>query len=723
MGCMLFIRLNLLVCFQRLCHFTKTKMPYLHFMKRVYTILILLLFGINAFGQVDPENISIVRDEWGIPHIYTQTDAEAAYAIAWVQAEDNFKMLQQILLFGRGELGTVLGKKGAQADFFAGLLGMDELVDSLMAKDVSPAFKTYLEGFCQGLNDFAKKYPEEVIGKNLFPVYPKDVLVTYPLKIADFIGLSKIVGDIIEGKKWDEESSKVNFVKKGSNAFAFQQKMTKNGKTYLVGNPHVALEGPESFYELQVNSEEGIQFHGALFPGAVTPQVGTTPNLGWSHTNNYYDHTDVYLLKMHPTKKGFYEFDGEWLSLVEKELKLRVKTKAGIISVKRTVYRSVYGPTIESKDGNFFAVRMAPILGIKSAEQWYKMVKAQNLVEFKEALQFNGLPYFNITYADKSDNVFYIFNGLFPERKAGYDWTGLLPGNTSETLWTTYVPFNKRPQIENPACGFVYNVNHSPFKCTGPSNWLNPDDYDPNVNYNGLTDDLPRSLRFREIYQEGTKLSMEQLKAIKYDVTLPKTDPTTAAIRQLRNTTIDDKYQVMVDTLLAWNYKANPMSSAPTIAYLYFEGLKKNDWDLRKRTEEVPEEKVKQALKFAYNHLMKYFGTIDVPYSDFAVFKRGEKVIHAYGIRGTLGARWGKLSEKDGKFYATGGDNFMFFAQYDETGLVTLETIVPNGSSNETDSEYYNNQLELYGAKKTKVMSFDENIVKKNASRIYSPLD
>lgn len=179
-------------------------------MKIFYASIIWLLTVCPIFGQVNPENINIIRDEWGVPHIYTQTDAEAAYAIAWVQSEDNFKMLQQIMLFGRGDLGAVLGKKGAEADFFAGLVGMDEVVDSLMETDVSPEFLLYLQGFCQGMNDFAKKYPQEVISKNLFPVSPQDVLITYSLKIADFIGLSDIVADIVKGEKWDKESAKVN---------------------------------------------------------------------------------------------------------------------------------------------------------------------------------------------------------------------------------------------------------------------------------------------------------------------------------------------------------------------------------------------------------------------------------------------------------------------------------------------------------------------------------
>lgn len=696
-------------------------------MKHQLLLFVFFLFGTTLTAQVNPENITIARDQWGVPHIYTKTDAEAAYGIAWVQAEDNFKIIQTSLMLAREILGESLGKEGAAADFYAGLLGMDHLVDSLITKDVSPEFMTYLEGFCQGVNDYGAKHSDELLNPNLLPVKPADILASYPIKIADFIGLSKIVKQVVKGEKWDEEAQKINFVEKGSNAFAFKKKMTKNDRTYLVGNPHVALEGQEGFYEIQVTSEEGMNFHGALFPGAVGPQLGTNQNLGWSHTNNYYDYTDVYLLKMHPTKKDYYEFDGEWLPLEKEELKLKAKIKGLPFTpkAKRMVYRSKYGPTLKSKNGNYFSFRMSTILGIRAAEQWYKMIKANNLAEFEEALKFDGLPYFNITYADKEDNVFYLFNGLIPERNDGYDWLNLLPGNTSETLWTDYIPFDERPRITNPDCGFVYNVNHNPFKCTCKESWLNAADFDKNASYDKVIDDLPRSLRFREIYKDGTPLSMEELKAIKYDITLPYDHPATAALRQLKDEKIPEKYQSIVKHLTEWDYKATPESPAPTLVVLFYEGLKQNDWDLRKETAKVPSEKIPLALAFVAKHMKKHFGTIEVPYKNFAVFKRkkgkNNKVLPVYGMRGNLGARWGEFSKKDGKFYATGGDTYMFFAQYDESGLVELETIVPYGNVNIPGDKHFDDQMELYATMKAKKMTFNKEEVMKNAERIYSP--
>ena len=164
-----------------------------------------------------------------------------------------------------------------------------------------------------------------------------------------------------------------------------------------------------------------MNFHGAMFPGSVSPQIGTNPNLGWTHTNNYYDHTDVFLLKMHPTEELKYEFDGKWETLEKEDTKLTVKLKAipFPLKVKRATYWSKYGRVVESEGGKFFAVRIPQIFAIKAPEQWYRMNKASNFEEFQEALKWDGLPYFNITYADKDDNIMYLFNGHFPQAESG----------------------------------------------------------------------------------------------------------------------------------------------------------------------------------------------------------------------------------------------------------------------------------------------------------------
>ncbi len=686
------------------------------------TCLAFLLSIVHLNAQkINPENIDIVRDKWGIPHIYAPTNPEVAYGVAWVQGEDDFQTMQQTLMFAKGLLGKKYGPAGAAGDYFSKLLKVEELVEARMDEDVSPEFMAYLEGFCQGVNDYAAAHPKEQLSKELFPVTPKDVLVTYPAKISEFMGLGSTVNSILNGSYYDRASKAVKFDQKGSNSFAFRKSKTEDGKTYLICNPHVELTGPEAFYEIHVVSEEGLNFHGAMFPGSVSPQVGTNKHLGWTHTNNYYDKTDVFLLKMHPTEKNKYEFDGEWLELEEKTIKLKVKVKPlpFPITVKRKAYYSKYGPTLKSKEGNFFSFRMATYQSIKTPEQWYRMNLATDLESFQEALAMNGLPYFNITYADKDNNIMYLFNGFFPEREPGYNWLGIVPGNTSNTLWDTYVPLEKRPQIFNPDCGYVFNVNHNPFKCTCKNEWLNRMQYDTLVGYD-YYDDNNRSYRFREIYQDGTKVSMESLKAIKYDAGLAQNSFNGKLARQIIDMSQTSDNELLVP-FKNWDLTFAQDETAPTIFHLILIYFDRNPVSFEKGTAKVPLGPLYKAFAFAKSHLLDYFKTVSVPYREFARIKRGNKELPVFGGQGALAARWGFLSSKNGKFYARGGDQFMMFIKYGPDGPESIESIVPFGASTNPNSPHYNDQTELYTAKKTKPLTFDKEAIYKNAEKIYHP--
>ena len=691
------------------------------------TLILSFLFCLISYlasnaQTINPEKIDIVRDKWGVPHIYAATNPEVAYGLAWAQAEDNFTTIQQTLMFAKGLLGKKYGPGGAAGDFFAKLIQVEELVEERIDKDISPEFMKYLEGFCEGINAYAVAHPKKVLTKDLFPVTPKDVLVSYPAKISEFMGLGRTVSLILNGTYYDRIAGEMDFSMRGSNSFAFRKAKTEDGFTYLISNPHVQISGPEAFYEVHVVSEEGLNFHGAMFPGSVSPQVGTNQHLGWTHTNNYYDNTDVFLLKMHPTEKNKYEYNGEWLELEERDIKLKAKVKPipFPLGAKRKVYYSKYGPTLKSKDGNFFAIRMATYMSIRAPEQWYKMNLATDLESFKKALEMDGLPYFNITYADKDDNIMYLFNGHFPQRNPGFNWSKVVPGNSSEALWTEFVPLEKRPKIFNPSCGYVYNVNHNPFKCTCQNEWLDRIKYDTLVGYDKY-DDNNRSYRFREIYQDGDKVSMESLKEIKYDVGIAQKTDLGKMAKQIIQMSQNSNNELLTP-FKNWDLQFDLEEVAPTIFHLMVIYLQRNPADFGKSSEAVPEAGLYKAFAFAKSHLEEHFGKIQVPYKEFARFKRGNKDLPIYGGLGALAARWGSLSKDNGRYYAGGGDNFMMFIKYGPNGVENFESIVPFGSSSNPESPHYNNQMELYTEKGAKKLTFDKKLIYENAEKVYHPM-
>jgi acyl-homoserine-lactone acylase len=240
------------------------------------------------FAQINPDDITIIRDQWGVPHVYAKTDAQVAYGLAWASAEDDFETIQETLLPIRGGLGAVKGVEGAVLDFAAHLIEVNEIVDERYEAEISPKFKEILKAYAQGMNDFAEKYPKEILSKKMFPINGQDVIKGYTLALTLLSGLPGDLQKVVSGKMEALE----NRTPMGSNAFAVNSNKTKDGQTYLAINPHQPLEGPYSWYEAHLVSEEGMNVLGATLLGGMHVTVGANENLAWTHTVNHADFSE-----------------------------------------------------------------------------------------------------------------------------------------------------------------------------------------------------------------------------------------------------------------------------------------------------------------------------------------------------------------------------------------------------------------------------------------------
>ncbi len=282
--------------------------------------LLLLCFFLNSFlveaqSTINPQNIEIVRDSFGVPHIFAPTDAEVAYGLAWATLEDDPKTTQFLLNAAQKYSGRTMGVDGAAIDYAAYLLQLDRVVEERYKKDVSPEFKKILEAYAEGANAYAKKHPEDVILKKAFPLTPKDILVGYMLGQSLMVGIDGVLKAINDNEILDRDEERLDTLGTGSNSFAFNSNKTKSGEVFLAINSHQPLEGILSWYEVHLHSDEGWNIVGGLFHGAVSIFHGTNENLGWAHTSNGFDKIDVFQLEMHPSKKLMYKVDGEWLKL------------------------------------------------------------------------------------------------------------------------------------------------------------------------------------------------------------------------------------------------------------------------------------------------------------------------------------------------------------------------------------------------------------------------
>jgi acyl-homoserine-lactone acylase len=688
----------------------------------LFSILFILIPNLFLFGQERnyKEHVTIVRDQWGVPHIYGEKDVDVAYGLAWANAEDDFQTMQENLLPSKGMLGRWKGKSGAVLDFVVQFLGSHELAASQYEKSISPEFKAYLEGYCKGFNDYAAAHPDEVKVKEALPMTPVDAIATYHYVGALITALQDQLKDVVEGK-YDTLA-----VKFASNAFAVNGLKSENGNTILVINPHVKFEGLFSWYEAHLVSNEGMNIMGALFHGGTSVFVGTNENLGWAHTWNKYDLVDTYKLKMHPTNKLQYEYDGEWKTLEVVKAKIKVKIASWLpnITVKKKYYKSVIGPTMGSKNGEFYSLRWGAMNAVQTGEQWWKMNKAQNFDQFYEILKMNALPRFNIVYADKEQNLFYIDNGIVPKRANDFEYLKVLPGNTSKAVWSEYYKTEELPQVRNPECGYVFNMNNTPFSATCDHSQIQQGIWDKHMNYR--TGDNNRSGRFMELIDEKEKVNFDDLKRIKFDNQYPKTGKFLESVNII-NTVDVEKYPDLKNMILEmrkWDKVADSESVAATYFLLsigyFFEKHHYTDEHFLDGFE-FDEVEFIESVRFAKNHLLKYFKTLQVPLKQIQVIKRGDEEYPMPGFPDALAANYAMKRKSDGKYEGFVGDTYTMIVEYDKNGIVRLETLVNFGASAHKESKHYTDQLKLWVKQETKKMTFDKEEILKNAEKVYQP--
>ena len=691
-------------------------------MKNPLICLFLFISG-SLFSQVDPGEVEIVRDSWGVPHIFARTDAGASYGLAWAHAEDDFKSIQQPLLAARSMFAQVKGKNGALLDAVAFLVDADGVVERNWETDVSPEFKQVLQGYAEGLNAYAEAHPGEVLCKGLFPVSGKTVLKGYVTSLTFLSNVHYDLVRIFEGTIVAQEDPDFT---RGSNGWAVSPRCSADGQTYLVANSHQPLEGATAWYECHLHSEEGWNFYGATFPGGVTPFVGTNPQLGWTHTTNFDDYCDTYKLTMHRKNKLQYKFDGEWLTLEKRVLKLKVKVAGMRIPVKKTFYRSKYGPTVKVKTG-YYSLRFPSNMTIQAAEQWFRMNKARNFEEFKDAVRMQGVPNQNVIYADREGNIMFLGHGLFPkDRDPNFQWDRVLPGDTSATLWEPgFYPMEDLPLVVNPPSGYVYNMNHSSMFCTGPGE--NPDPGEFPMTMGLQQKHTARSLRFIELMKDRERLSYEDLKRIKYDsqMVLPLYTRSIENLDQMR--TLDQqKYPEIADVIDALNRWDGNVEADNRQAAIFAVAVKNYIKYLREEgiadyNNTLPERVIAEGLHDAKLHLNKHFGKWEVPLGDVQKHVRGDKEYPIWGTPEAITQMWTKDYEK-GKFKSYLGDSYILFVRYPTNGdLPILESISPYGTSSKPDSPHYTDQMEYYVNKRLKSVSMDEKEIRAQAERVYHP--
>ena len=684
-------------------------------MKKIVFFLLTIGIYFKGYSQINPDHIEIIRDNFGVPHVYASTDPEVAYGFAWAQAEDHFKLIQEGYLAGNGLLGKLIGLKGAGADFLTQLIQSEETVDKYY-NTLDEKFIALSEGFAAGLNAYAKKYPEQILEKKLFPLTVKKLLRYTQLQLFISNEADKLVSGIVNNSlSWPY---KIEEDSKGSNFIAISRNRTGSDETFLAINTHQPLEGPTSWYEAHLVSEEGTNIIGAAFPGTPCILTGANEYLGWTHTVNYPDKADVYALQMHPKKKDVYLVDGKPYKLERFKAKLTLKFLGINIPIKKKFYKSIYGPTLKNKTG-VYSVRTPSTTNITAIEQWWKMNKATNFSEFYKVLEMKALPGYNIGYADRNDTIFYISNGKIPIRAEGYDWLHVVPGNTRETLWDSYYDIKDLPQVVKPASGFVYNANHSPFKSSSEADNPIAENFAKEINFE--TYDNNRSTRLLQLLEEEERIDYKRFKRIKYDHQLPTPlQYNYMDLNPLFDMKVADYPEVstLLNDIQNWDRITNPTSyGAGAYASLYYQ-LTPFYYQLGK-DRIFTKEALYEALKITKDHLKTYFNAERIQLGEFQKLVRGNKELPIYGLPDVVTAMRGQ-PYKDGKIKITHGESYIGLVRF-TPNKTYFESVISFGNSRRPESPHFTDQMELYSNFETKTMSFDRSDVMKTAKKVYAP--
>jgi len=700
-------------------------------MHKVLITAVAVLLGIICFsahqrpGSIQDEvsaatsrqyDVKILRDSWGVPHIFGTTDPDVAFGLAYAHAEDDFATLQDTLLAARGQLASVYGRKAAISDFMVHFFRVWDFVDQKYETDLSPETRAICEAYAEGTNYYASLHPGEV-RRGVLPVSGKDIVAGFVHKLPFFfrtdIVLEELMGPERKRKlsaRATAQTSSLSFPTEwgaGSNAFAVASGRSADGKTRLCSNSHQPWDGPVAWYEVHLHSERGWDMTGGLFPGSPVVFNGHNRNISWTSTNNYPDLVDVYVLDINPDNPSQYRFDGEWRDLEVRTAPIKVKLLGPISwTFKREALWSVYGPVLRRPHGTY-ALRYAGIGEIRMVEQWYRMDKAHNFDEWIEAMRMMTLPMFNYTYADKEGSIYYLYNALLPLRADGYDWTQYLPGDTSETLWTEYLPLDKLPQIKNPASGFLQNCNNTPYQTTiGPDN-PKPEDYSPTFGIEFRMTN--RAVRALELFGSDESITEEEFYEYKYDMSYSKESYAGDVIQRILAAPPSDDPVVReaVEVLRKWDLRTNTENPNAAIGALTISFKGAEGPDLMETFADIA------------HKLKKAHGRVDVPWGEVNRLRRGKVDLALGGGPDIVRAVGGKFA--DGRVTGAKGDSYVLFVTWDENSVVA-RSIVPYGTATlDENSPHYADQAPLFAELGTKPVWFNEADIRANLESEYRP--
>jgi acyl-homoserine-lactone acylase len=696
-----------------------------------------------ARWQQHAANVSILRDHWGIPHVYGKTDADAVFGLLYAQAEDDFHRIELNYINAMGRLAEVKGEAELYRDLRMKLF--IDPVDMQAKYAASPAWlQKLMDAFADGLNYYLHTHP--AVKPSLITHFEPWMALTFSegsiggdiedialADLAQFYGKSLTAPKPVKVMSPGKEPT-------GSNGFAIAPANSATRHALLLINPHT------SFYfrpEVHIVSEEGLNAYGAVTWGQFFIYQGFNERVGWMHTSGGGDVIDEYQESVSAAGTGFsYRYGNDSRPLAAKSITLSYQS-AGIRAEKViTVYYSHHGPIVREADGHWISVRLMQE-PVKALSQSFLRTKARNYREFREVMELRTNSSNNTVYADADGTIAYFHGNFMPIRDPSFDWTKPVDGSNPATEWRGLHDIKDTITLLNPPNGWIQNTNNWPFSAAGPSS-PRPQDY---PSYMSVNPENPRGIHAVRVLENHRGFTLDSLIAAAYDNRLTAFEPLLPALfKAYDDTPGNDPLKISVTeqifVLRAWDLRS-AVESVPTSLAIYWAqdltdrfagaakiaGISVHDYIGRETTKPQRLE----ALARASAKLQHDFGTWQTPWGEINRFQRLSGDVEAKFDDdkpslpiGFTSSQWGSLAAfgvsaptPTRKIYGTKGNSFVAVVEFGPR--IKAKSLLAGGVSADPTSPHFYDQAERYAKGQFKDVLFYREDIEQQLERKYHP--
>jgi acyl-homoserine-lactone acylase len=688
-------------------------------------------------------NVRVTRDDWGIAHISGKTDADAVFGMTYAQAEDDFNRVETNYLNSMGRLAEAEGESAMWRDLRMKIFISPEAMKTQYQS--SPAWlKALMNAWADGLNFYLAKHPE---------VKPRVIKRFEPWMALSFTEGS--IGGDIETINLNQlqafygnapatvavnDESELETEPAGSNGVAVSPSNTIARHALLLINPHTSF-----FFrsELQMTSDEGLNAYGAVTWGQFFIYQGFNERCGWMHTSSAVDAIDEYLeTVVKKDDRFYYKYGNEERAVMTSVIKVPYKTDKGMAEKTFTVYRTQHGPIVRLLNDKWVSISLMQE-PVKALTQSYTRTKARDYKTFRQTMELHADSSNNTIFADADGNIAYFHGNFIPKRDPKFDWTKPVDGSDPATDWHGLLGVDESPLLLNPASGWLYNSNNSPWSAAGPSS-PKKSDYPLYVD-NGV--ESARGLHAIKVLQNKKDFTVDSLIAAAYDSYLTWFEkPIPALVKAWDQTPANDplkaKLADQIALLRGWDLRWSQTSVPTSLAVFWAEDIqRKVAADARRAgmfadeyiASKVPPEQLLQSLSAASDKLAADFGTWKTPWGEINRFQRlTDDIVHPFNDAGAsipvgfTSAIWGSLAsfgarpyKGSKKIYGTSGNSFVAVVEFGKT--VRARAVTAGGESGNPSSAHFNDQAKRYSTGDLRDVYFYRAQLKGHIEREYHP--